>query len=79
MSATPAVTFGELLRWLIERTGLTQADVADRAMVSTWHLSRIVNGKAAAGPSVLRELGRVLGVDPMVLAVLQVTDRAVDR
>ena len=53
---------GETLRETIESLGLTQAELATRAGLSTKHVNQIIKGAAAISPDVARRLENATGV-----------------
>jgi len=66
-----AVTFGEEVRELRKRAGLSQRDLADRVGIDFTYLSKIENNKAdPPSEDVIRKLAEELNSDPHHLIVL---------
>ena len=57
-----AVPPGETLLEALEEAGLTQPELAQRAQLSSKHVSRLANGHVALTPDVAMRLERVLGI-----------------
>lgn len=55
---------GQVIKGLIQRSGMKQVDVADKAGIDPGNLTRIIKGKQSAPTARLRAIGRVLGVEP---------------
>ena len=54
---------GKQIKLLRNRTGLSQAKLADRSRVSVEYLSRVERGKAAASVNLLARLAEGMGVN----------------
>jgi len=55
---------GEAIRALREALGIKQYELAERCGITAGALSSIEHGRANAGPTVIRDLARWLGVPP---------------
>lgn len=66
---------GRVLKELIKRSGMTQAEVADLSGTDPTNLSRITNGSQSAPLSRLQSLARVLNVEPW--QILRMADQGV--
>jgi transcriptional regulator with XRE-family HTH domain len=53
---------GQVVKELIRRTGMTQAEFAEKAGLDPGNLTRIIKGKQSAPTARLRAIGRVCGV-----------------
>jgi HTH-type transcriptional regulator / antitoxin HigA len=67
---------GETLRETIETLGLTQADLATRAGLSTKHVNQIIQGAATISPDVARRLENATGVTARIWNSLESNYRA---
>jgi transcriptional regulator with XRE-family HTH domain len=67
-----ALTFGQPLRELRKKKGLTQRELANQAGIDFTYLSKIENDLPGYRPSedVIRRLAKVLGADPEELVLL---------
>ena len=61
------VYVGEKLKWLRTLNALTQAELADRAGLTTAAVARIERDEAEPRPSTLRKLAKALDVQPREL------------
>jgi transcriptional regulator with XRE-family HTH domain len=61
------VYVGEKLKWLRTLNALTQAELADRAGLTTAAVARIERDEAEPRPSTLRKLAEALDVQPREL------------
>jgi HTH-type transcriptional regulator / antitoxin HigA len=62
----PPVTGAEMLRFLIENKGVTQAKVAEETGIAVTTLSEILTGKRGLSAKYMGALGRYFGVNPGV-------------
>lgn len=58
----PAMSFADAVRQLREKAGLTQAQVAERAGISTGLASMVETGQRIPSPEIVVRLGAVLGL-----------------
>lgn len=65
----PQPAFGERLRWLRQRRGLKQSDLADNRGLSASYVSRIESGSRAVTPHVAELIAARLGVDISVFMI----------
>jgi len=76
MTETPfrpdwSVPPGEMLAEMLAERGWSQAYLAARSGLTTKHINRIIKGKAGIGTDAAIALGQALGVEPLVLARMQ--------
>lgn len=64
---------GQFLRWRIRELGYNQAMVAQLSGISQKHLSGVIVGHSGLSAHSAAALGRVLGVAPVVLVMLDQT------
>src|ERR1700687_3824255 len=62
---------GETLRETIESLGLTQAELATRAGLSTKHVNQIIKGAATISPDAARRLENATGVPARIWTSLE--------
>lgn len=62
----------EAVKWAVQRSGLTQADVAGQLGISPGHLSEILSGTRSARQQTLIKLAGVLNCPVVVLEAKRV-------
>jgi transcriptional regulator with XRE-family HTH domain len=67
MTSSERVVYLKRLKYWRERRALTQAELAEKAGITTAALSRLENGTAQPRPSTTRKLADALEVEPGVL------------
>lgn len=75
----PGRSKGALIRALRVKRGLTQEDLAEKAGISVWQLSRIECGKAEPTRETVESLAPVLGVTAAYLDVHALTEAVAEH
>ena len=67
---------GMLIQRAIDRQNMTQREVAELAGIAHSTINRIINGQVYPNMSTLIAIGRVIGVNPVELALASTEDIA---